>query len=245
MSRVLLDQPLVAGAEVELPENVHRHLVQVLRLRIGERFTVFDGRGLEAEAVLTTADRRHSRAQLEAISRPDRESPLAITLLQGISKGERMDLTLQKAVELGVQRIVPLQSARSVVKLDPERWEKKQAHWQGIIISACEQSGRVCLPQLDPVSALADVLPSLPAALLKLALIPGEGRALRELPPPSAGLALLIGPEGGLSDPEIDQALTAGFAPVQLGPRILRTETAGLATLAAAQALWGDWGPRR
>jgi 16S rRNA (uracil1498-N3)-methyltransferase len=245
MSRVHLDRPLVAGAEVELPENAHRHLVQVLRLRIGERFTVFDGRGQEAEAVLTAADRRHSRARLGTISRPARESPLAISLLQGVSKGERMDLTLQKAVELGVQRILPLRSERSVVKLDAERWEKKQAHWQGIVVSACEQSGRVCLPQLDPVNDLASALATLPQGMLKLALIPGEGHALRALPPPSAGLALLIGPEGGLSDQEIDQALAAGFAPVQLGPRILRTETAGLATLAAAQALWGDWGPAR
>lgn len=243
MTRVYLDVVLHPGAEIALPESAHRHLIQVLRLRMGERFVVFDGRGQEAEAELIALEKRNSRARLGAVTQPDRESPLAITLLQCISKGERMDLTLQKAVELGVRTIQPVRSERSVVKLDSDRWEKKMSHWQGVVLSACEQSGRVCLPQLDPVSDYTVALQQVPKEMLKLALLPGEGCALRSMPPPTAGLALLIGPEGGLSDREIDQALAAGFAAVQLGPRILRTETAGIATLAAAQALWGDWGP--
>lgn len=243
MTRVFLDAALQTGTEIALPEHAHRHLILVLRLRLGERFVVFDGRGQEAEAELIAVERRNSRARLGAVTQPDRESPLAITLLQCISKGERMDLTLQKAVELGVRTIRPLRSERSVVKLDGDRWDKKMTHWQGIVTSACEQSGRVYLPQLEPVNDYRQGLQQVPPELLKLALLPGEGCALRSLPPPTAGLALLVGPEGGLSDQEIDQALAAGFAAVQLGPRILRTETAGLGTLAAAQALWGDWGP--
>jgi 16S rRNA (uracil1498-N3)-methyltransferase len=241
MSRIHLDAVLAAGAEIALPEAAHRHLVQVLRLGVGETFTVFDGRRGEAEATLIAVDKRHSRARIGAVSQPQRESPLTITLLQCISKGERMDLTLQKAVELGVQAIQPVRSERSVVKLDAERWDKKMAHWQGILVAACEQSGRVMLPTLAPVAGLDTAIAQLPPATLKLALLPGEGRRLRELPPPTAGLALLIGPEGGLSEREITLAGAAGFQAVQLGPRVLRTETAGLATLAAAQALWGDW----
>lgn len=240
MSRILIPTPLVAGADIDLPEAAHRHLVQVLRLRPGERFTVFDGNGEEATAELTHVDKRGSRARLDTPTRPQRESPLNITLLQCVSKGERMDLTLQKAVELGVQTLQPVRSERSVVKLDSERWEKKEAHWRGIIAAACEQSGRVVLPCLKPAIDLASALAQVPPQRLRLALVPGDGQCLRELPPPEQGLALLIGPEGGLSEAEVASALAAGFQPVRLGPRVLRTETAGLATLAAAQALWGD-----
>ncbi len=241
MTRVHLDQTLVAHTELELPEPAHRHLIQVLRLRVGDTLIVFDGRGNEAPATLIAVEKRSSRIVLAAPTQPRVESPLHITLLQGVSKGDRMDYTLQKAVELGVTRIQPLTTQRSVVKLDAERWAKKRDHWQGVIVSACEQSGRTRLPPLLPVAALEAAVTALPAAALKLALMPDQGVALRSLTPPAEGIVLLVGPEGGLSPAEADACRAAGFVAVQLGPRVLRTETAGVATLAALQALWGDW----
>ena len=171
----------------------------------------------------------------------DRESRLDVTLAQCVSKGDRMDYTIQKAVELGVSRIAPLLSERSVVKLDAERWDKKLEHWQGVIASACEQSGRVRLPTLLPVQKLGAWLaePTTESTMLKLTLAPTASAALRDLPSPAAA-CLLIGPEGGLSDGEIAHSAQAGFVGLRLGPRVLRTETAGVAALAAMQALWGD-----
>lgn len=242
MTRIYLPVTLREGDEHDLPEATHRHLVQVLRLHAGDALTVFDGQGCEAPAALITAEKRHSRIRVGAVQRPVRESPLTVTLLQGVSKGERMDYTLQKAVELGVTAIQPLTTQRSMVKLDADRWAKKYAHWQGVIVSACEQSGRVVIPSLHPPASLDAALNALPDDTLRLALLPEHGRALRDLPPPQSGVALLVGPEGGLDPTEIRLALDAGFTAVQLGPRVLRTETAGVATLAALQALWGDWG---
>lgn len=241
MSRVYLPGPWAEGQTLPLTETAHRHLIQVLRLRDGDTVTVFDGVGHEAAARLTDIGKRSGNLRLGAVTKPNRESPLDITLLQCVSKGDRMDYTLQKAVELGVTRIQPLRSERSVVKLDAERWDKKQAHWEGVIISACEQSGRARLPALLPVAALDEAIRALPAETLKLTLLPGAETALRALPAPASGIALLIGPEGGLSDNEATRARSAGFIAVHLGPRVLRTETAGVATLAALQVLWGDW----
>ncbi len=241
MSRVYLPGPWAEGQTLPLTEPAHRHLIQVLRLRDGDTVTVFDGVGHEAAARLTDIGKRSGNLRLGAVTTPNRESPLDITLLQCVSKGDRMDYTLQKAVELGVTRIQPLRSERSVVKLDAERWDKKQAHWEGVIISACEQSGRARLPALLPVAALDEAIRALPAETLKLTLLPGAETGLRALPAPASGIALLIGPEGGLSDHEATRARAAGFISVHLGPRVLRTETAGVATLAALQVLWGDW----
>lgn len=154
-----------------------------------------------------------------------------------------MDYTLQKAVELGVTCIQPLSTRRSVVRLDAERWARKCEHWQGVIVSACAQSGRTRVPPLLPVQSLDAALAGLPADACKLALLPGEGVSLRTLTPPAAGVALIVGPEGGLDDAEIAACRAAGCTAVQLGPRVLRTETAGVATLAGLQVLWGDWGP--
>ena len=241
MNRVYLPGPWSEGQTLPLPEPAHRHLIQVLRLRDGDGVAVFDGVGHEAPARLLDIGKRSGSLQLGAVTTPNRESPLDITLLQCVSKGDRMDYTLQKAVELGVTRIQPLRSERSVVKLDAERWDKKQAHWEGVIISACEQSGRARLPALLPVAALDEAIRALPTETLKLTLLPGAETGLRALPAPASGIALLIGPEGGLSDDEATRARAAGFIAVHLGPRVLRTETAGVATLAALQVLWGDW----
>lgn len=241
MTRIYLDQPLDSEQIVTLPESAARHLVQVLRLRVGDGFIAFNGLGGEFNAILHSADKREAQARIGAFNPVHRESPLSLTLAQCVSKGERMDYTLQKAVELGVTEIMPLLSERSVVKLDAERWGKKLEHWRGVIISACEQSGRTRIPVLHPVVPLLKWLPQLPASTLKLTLAPKARQTLHGMPPGSHPVLLLVGPEGGLSDAEIRHAETTGFVPLALGPRILRTETAGVAVLAAIQALWGDW----
>ncbi|AXQ29791.1 16S rRNA (uracil(1498)-N(3))-methyltransferase [Solimonas sp. K1W22B-7] len=241
MIRIHLDPPLREDSEMPLPEEAFRHLVQVLRLREGEPFTVFCGDGGEYEATLSAVARRSATLRLGARREADRESPLLLTLAQCVSKGDRMDYTLQKAVELGVQRIQPLLSARSVVKLDGERWEKKLEHWRGVIVSACEQSGRTRLPELAAVQPLERWLPACAEAGLRLTLDPLAAGGIASLPTRTSA-TLLIGPEGGLSEAEIRQAAAAGFQGLRVGPRILRTETAGVAVLAALQARFGDWG---
>jgi 16S rRNA (uracil1498-N3)-methyltransferase len=240
-SRVYIDQPLSAGSIITLPEDAARHLVQVLRMRLGDSFIAFNGRGGEYAATLSTAGKREAQATIGQLSNVDRESPLSITLAQCVSKGDRMDYTLQKAVELGVGTIIPLISSRTVVKLDAERWAKKIEHWQGVIISACEQSGRTRVPKLAAPEDLDDWLRSSADENLKLILAPGASKQLRQLNPGLRAITLLIGPEGGLSEAECTLAAKHEFVPLALGPRILRTETAGVAALAAIQAQWGDW----
>lgn len=240
MTRIHVDRRLAADTVLELPEAAARHVAQVLRLRAGEALTLFDGSGSEYAAVIESLDRRRVTVRTGAPRAVDRESPLSLTLAQCVSKGERMDYTIQKAVELGASAIVPLLSARSVVKLDDQRWEKKLEHWRGVIASACEQSGRNRLPALVPVQKLDQWLPASGDGL-RLVLAPGASMPLKQLSSAQA-ISLLVGPEGGLSDDEIARALRAGFHGITLGPRVLRTETAGVAALAALQALWGDLG---
>lgn len=241
MSRFHVDAGYTAGATLALPEDAFRHWVQVLRARVGETATLFDGHGLEARVQLTRIGKRDADVLVEQVTAVDRESPLRLVLAQAVSKGERMDYTLQKAVELGVSEIQPLISERTVVKLDAERWDKKLEHWRGVIVGACEQSGRARLPLLHPVVRLGDWLAGPSVYDLRLTLAPTAARGLRELPV-ARSACLLVGPEGGLSDAEIAQATAAGWTPIRLGPRVLRTETAGVAALAALQALWGDLG---
>lgn len=240
-SRVYVDQPLSTGATITLSEDAARHLVQVLRMRVGDEFVAFNGQGGEYSASISAVSKREAQALVGEFNPADRESPLQITLAQCVSKGDRMDYTLQKAVELGVSSIVPLISSRTVVKLDAERWAKKIEHWQGVIISACEQSGRTRVPRLELQQDLDDWIRSCPKDSLKLALAPGASKRLRQLDPASRAITLLIGPEGGLSEAECALAAKHEFVPLALGPRVLRTETAGVAALAAIQAQWGDW----
>lgn len=225
-------------ALLDLPEHVHRHAVQVLRLKPGAIIRLFDGQGTEFEASLTEVEKRHSRAKLETQLENASESPLPITLLQGISRGERMDFAIQKAVELGVSTIVPVVTERCNVQLSRDRADKRLQHWQGVLISACEQSGRAFLPDLMPVTTLEQTLSTSDDAL-KLVLDPQAETGFHDLQPP-ARLTLLIGPEGGLSDNEISLAQAQGFTALKFGPRILRTETAATAALAVVQTLWGD-----
>lgn len=223
---------------LELPDAVHRHAVQVLRLKPGALIHLFDGNGHEFEASLTAVEKRRSQVQLGQKLNQLSESPLQITLLQGVSRGERMDFAIQKAVELGVKTIVPVVTERCNVQLSQQRAQKRMAHWQGVLVSACEQSGRSYLPILAEVTSLEQALTHV-SDDLRLVLDPAAKTGFHDLRKPSA-LTLLIGPEGGLSDPEIQLAQANGFTALQFGPRILRTETAATAALAVVQTLWGD-----
>lgn len=235
--------PLSAGATVCLPEGAAHHAARALRLGLGDAVTLFDGVGGEYSGRIAAIAKNRVEVALAAASVVERESPLYIVLAQALQAGEKMDLTVQKAVELGVAAVQPLASRRSVVRLAGERAQRRVAHWRGVVVSACEQCGRNRLPAVGEVMPLEDWLATLgPLAPgeLRLLLAPGATHALHELPPPGR-VSLLIGAEGGLDPQEQAAALGAGFVAVRLGPRVLRTETAGLAALAALQAVWGDF----
>ncbi|MDD5241047.1 MAG: 16S rRNA (uracil(1498)-N(3))-methyltransferase [Sulfuricella sp.] len=225
----------------ELPEQAAHHATRVLRLKEGDAVTVFNGQGGEGDACITAISKHHVSMEITDWQNVERESPLQVHLAQAISAGEKMDYTLQKAVELGIGNIQPLASERSVVRLSGERADKRVAHWQGVVISACEQSGRNHVPQVAAIRPLLDWLPQGGANSLRLMLAPGAEIGLHDLPKPGGAVTLLIGPEGGLSPVEADAAKRVGFTPVRLGVRVLRTETAALAALAAMQTLWGDF----
>ena len=238
MTRIHVAEPLSVDAHLALSEAAARHVAQVLRMRQGELLTLFNGAGGEYVAVIEAVDRRTVQVHVQDYRDVERESGLSMTLAQCVSKGERMDYTIQKAVELGVSAIVPLLSARSVVKLDSERWEKKLEHWRGVMLSACEQSGRTAIPPIQQVQKF-DAWLAASGTGPRFVLAPGGHHSLKQLPQAQAA-TLLVGPEGGLSDEEIALAVHRGFTAIGLGPRVLRTETAGVAALAALQALWGD-----
>lgn len=234
--------PLAPGASIELPEAVARHAVRVLRLPPGARITLFDGHGGEYPAILDLIQRDRVEVIVGEHLASECESPLPVTLVQAIQSGDKMDFTIQKAVELGIGAIIPVDSRRSVVRLSGERAAKRVAHWQGIATAACEQCGRNRIPTVAATESLERWLAQpAPAGTARLMLAPGAARALPKIPRPQA-VQLLIGAEGGLDPAEIAAAESVGFTALRLGPRILRTETAGLAALAAMQMLWGDLG---
>ena len=240
MPRFYVPQTFVAGEVLRLPENVCRH-IQVLRLQAGAPLMLFDGQGQAAAAELLEIGRKQALARVDKLLTESRESPLAVTLIQAVSASEKMDFAVQKGTELGVKRIVPVVSTRSNVRLSGERAEKKVRRWQEIAISACEQCRRNEVPPVAPIADLPQVLAALPVdSGARLLLSPHGGVPLRSLPPAQSAV-LLIGPEGGLTAEEEDLARSHGFQAVQLGARVLRTETAALAALAAMQALWGDF----
>lgn len=238
--RLYVPLPLSSGSIVDLPEQAATHCQRVLRLREGAAVTLFNGAGGEFQAVLTEAGKRCLRVQVGEHVAREAESPLRITLGQGVSRGERMDYTLQKSVELGVARIAPLDTVRSVVNLQGERRERRHQHWQGVVTAASEQCGRNRLPELDELQTLGAWLGAGQPGL-KLVLHHRADQRLSQLPQHQE-VALLIGPEGGLEEAEIEMARQAGFIPICLGPRILRTETAAVTALSAIQSLWGDIG---
>jgi 16S rRNA (uracil1498-N3)-methyltransferase len=248
LTRLYVPAAPAAAGELELPEAAAAHVSRVLRLRPGAPLVLFDGSGadLRAEVASVAGGRVRVRILERVTGLP--ESPLAVTLVQGVSRGERMDWTLQKATELGVRRIRPVTTLRSVVRLDERQGERRLRHWQAVVASACEQCGRSVLPLVDPPVTLAQFLGEPCGTPWRLLLHPRgpdtlAGRvadAFGSRPGGPGPLELLIGPEGGLEEAEATEALRAGYAAVRLGPRVLRTETAGIAALAVLQALAGD-----
>ncbi|RZA20136.1 MAG: 16S rRNA (uracil(1498)-N(3))-methyltransferase [Lysobacteraceae bacterium] len=241
LTRSHVELSLHVGDTVALPEDAVAHLLRVLRLQVGDACVLFNGDGHDYDARIVSAGKRDASVQVTAARKVDNESPLRITLLQGIARGEKMDWILQKATELGVARILPATSDRSEVKLDAQRADKRLAHWRGIVVSACEQSGRAVLPEV----AAPQPLPQ--AAALRggrgFILDPFAGQSLASLRDAELGeCTIAIGPEGGWSPRDREQLVAAGYQGLRLGPRVLRTETAGIAAIAALQALCGDLG---
>jgi len=240
LNRIFCDGPLAGGAELNLPAAGGYHVARVLRMREGAPLSVFDGGGQEFRAEITRVDGDQVTVKLGDPTPGTAESPLRITLVQGVSRGERMDWTLQKATELGVAAVTPVLTARSVVRLDEKQAEKKQAHWRGIVVGACEQSGRARIPSVATPLTLRDYFANSRKDGLRLVLSPSAPASLVGLSSMPSRVELLIGPEGGLDDDELQAAQKAGFMPVRLGPRVLRTETAAVVALSVLQGLWGD-----
>lgn len=236
--RLFAPVDLTLGAEIGLTDRAARHLA-VLRLRRGDAITLFNGQGAEFAAELTRVAAREVLARVLSRHNSERESPLSIVLAQCVSSGDRMDMAVQKSTELGVSKIVPIASERSIVKLSRNRAEKRVAHWRNVVIAACEQCGRNRIPEVTTITGISDFFDRGAGDGLRLLLAPDAGRNLKQLAPPHE-VTLLVGPEGGLTAREREDAERAGFVPVRFGPRVLRTETAPLAVVAAMQTLWGD-----
>ncbi|MBA4503671.1 16S rRNA (uracil(1498)-N(3))-methyltransferase [Marinobacterium marinum] len=238
--RVYEPQPLTVGTLVELSDTSVQHLVRALRLREGDLIRLFNGDGAEYTAALSAVDKRRASAQITEAAQPAVESGLQVHIGQTLSRGERMDYAVQKATEMGVAKITPLTSERCEVRLKAEREDKRLRHWQQIAISACEQSLRTRPPEIFDVSPLEQWIHNVDAEL-KLVLHHHTAQPLQTMDAPSS-VAVLIGPEGGLTETEVEAALDAGFQPVALGPRVMRTETAPVTACAILQYLWGDLG---
>ncbi len=249
ITRIYYPGLLSEGKEVELDTQTSVRIARVLRLKIGDIVFLFNGRGGEYKNHIIQLDKRRVICKTVEFIERSAESPLIIRLAQGISKGERMDYTIQKAVELGVNEIIPLMTSRTSVNLSEERQQRRQAHWQSIVHSACEQCGRNKVPEVKPIETLAKWvgLSNVNNSPYNIVLDPCAAQGLKAFPypgPPATAqpITLLIGPEGGLSREEITLTEQYGFTPTQLGPRILRTETAAVAVLSVLQSFWGDLG---
>lgn len=233
---------MAPGDELALGADGSGHVIRVLRMRPGDPVVLFNGDGNDYPAVVTHCHRRQVHARVDKVVAGDRESPLRLVLAQALVSNNKMDLVVQKATELGVQGIVVLVTERATVALDGKRSQRRLAHWRAIATAACEQSGRAVIPAITPPQGLhpwcarGDHAPG-----ARLLLAPDGGQRLRELPHAAAAATLVVGPEGGLSGAEMETLAAAGFTRLALGPRVLRTETAGLAALAALQARWGDF----
>lgn len=237
--RIHTHQAITPNALLELPEAQSHYLGKVLRMQAGRELVLFNGEGGEFAAQITEVHKKSVIVQVGDFTADNRESPLQLELAIGVSRGERMDWVLQKATELGVTKITPLMTERTEVKLGGERADKKVDHWQQILVSTCEQCQRNLLPVLSEPMKLEDWLAQCDAQL-KFVLHHRDSKGLPQEQKPTS-VALLIGPEGGLSEEEIELARAQGFAPLTLGPRVLRTETAPLAAISLAQYLWGDF----
>jgi len=240
LTRVFVDSPLIPDADMRLPDAAANHVGRVLRLREGAVIVAFDGSGNDFRCEILAVKGDEVRVRVGPRSSGLPESPLRITQVQAVSRGERMDWTLQKATELGVHTIVPVLSSRSVVRLDEQQAEKKLRHWQAIVAGACEQCGRSLVPEIRPPQELARYLAASAKEGRRFVLSPTGPASLAGLTSVGSRVELLIGPEGGLDDAELERATAAGYTPVRLGPRVLRTETAGIVALTVLQAMWGD-----
>jgi 16S rRNA (uracil1498-N3)-methyltransferase len=236
--RFHLDAPLRAGGVCTLSEDAAHHAVHVLRLREGDEVTLFNGRGGEFAARIASMQRLRISIDLLQHRAIEREAPLRITLVQGVSAGERMDSTVRKAVELGVAEVQPVLAARSVARPKGDRAENRRSHWQKIVISACEQCGRNCVPEVQALVSLDDYRPE--SGTTKILLSPASELPLSKLSTAETRIVLAAGPEAGFTEEEEARLVEAGFVPTSLGPRVLRTETAAVAALAALNALRGD-----
>jgi len=240
LTRVYVEEALAAGKSCTLEGSAANHIMRVLRLREGDALTLFDGRGGEYGARVTGFSRNSVQVDVQEHREVERESTLDLTLAQGISRGERMDWVMQKATELGVTRIVPVITERSIVKLDERQSERKVEHWRAIVIAACEQSGRNRLPGVATPCPFREVLrPADQQNTRRLLLSPTGSLSARDLAL-SGPVTILVGPEGGLSPEEQDLAIDLGFEQVRMGPRVLRTETAAIAALTILQHDYGD-----
>ena len=235
--RIYTAQPLSIGTEILLPEQAGEHAVRVLRLERGHPLILINGDGREYDAELASLAKRAVTAVIKQARAVDREAPLSITLAQSIARGEKMDWILQKATELGVSQVVPLITERTEVKLDEERAERRMAHWDSVIESACEQCGRTTLPALARPQRIDRWLSALDFSGLRLAMIPGGEMTVRDLPAMEAGVIVVVGPEGGLSEQDVVMLRQADFFGLKLGPRILRTETAGVVACHTVQLI--------
>jgi len=240
LTRVYVDAPLAAGTRVTLEGGAARHVTRVLRLRVGEALTLFNGSGGEYAARIEQSQGGRVAVTIGEPRAIERESPLALTLAQGVSRGERMDLVVQKATELGVSGVVPVLSERSVVRLTAQQSERRLNHWRAIAVAACEQSGRNRLPAIASPVPLKDFLRTNTDGSMRLLLSPAATATLADLPRLVSAVTVLIGPEGGLAEAEQEASVAAGFKPVRLGPRVLRTETAAITALALLQRQFGD-----
>lgn len=239
ISRIFVDQALEMDQCLTLTAESAHYLRSVLRIKTGAELILFNGLGGEYRGQVRDVARDHVDIQVQQFHPVDRESPILVHLGLAISRGERMDYAIQKAVELGVQHLTPLLSQRCVVRLDEKKQRQRLQHWEGVVQHACEQSGRTQLPQMHPVQSLDDWVANQSSAV-RLVLDPLAKLRLTDIEPTSESIALLIGPEGGLDEAEIDLAKFSGFKAIRLGPRVLRTETAAVVGLTALQCLWGD-----
>ncbi|OTQ59291.1 16S rRNA (uracil(1498)-N(3))-methyltransferase [Gilliamella sp. A7] len=241
MTRIFQPYTINQNSLITLDDNAFNHLIRVLRMKTGESITLFDGSNQITPAVIHEVNKKTVIVKTANSVLDNRESPLNIHLGQVISRGDKMEFTIQKSVELGVNTITPLLSERCGVKLDQERLEKKVQQWQKIVISACEQCGRNIIPSINPVMKLETWCANLTDSL-KLNLHPKAEQGINQLPNHNKNISLLIGPEGGLSNEEISMTHQYQFTDILLGPRVLRTETAALTAITALQVRFGDLG---
>jgi 16S rRNA (uracil1498-N3)-methyltransferase len=241
LPRFYSPEKLSPGSIIRFTDSAATHASRALRMQVDDEAILFNGDGNDYLCSLTFISKSKVSAKVKSVVANDAESPLDITLVQAISSGDRMDFTIQKAVEMGVNRVQPIASQRSVVKLSGDRADKRREHWQNVVIAACEQSGRAIIPPVLPTYSLADWLGQGTTAATRILLLPGAEYSLSQISKPQGSIQLLIGAEGGLTPTEVDIALQHEFIPIRLGKRILRTETAALSAISSMQTLWGDY----